>query len=255
MDWWQSAFTNTYADIFHRLFPEPTEKEIERIVRWFPLSRYPRVLDLACGEGRHSILLTQQGYEVTGVDTSKDFLARARARVDPLKRIPLFLEQDIRTLNLATRFDLVLLIGNSFGYGTDEDQQCIVQTASRHLAEGGTFLLSLPNGGRSMARFNAQGTIRKTFELDGDEIKVQEDYRFDPITSVKMSVWSIYKNGRRVYEMDTYVRFYRKDEIVDLLSCAGLAIVQLYGSFERDPFIQASPIIVIHAQHKMTALS
>lgn len=250
MDWWKSAFTNTYADIFHRLFPEPTEQEVEQIVRWFPLSQYLRVLDLACGEGRHSILLAQRGYEVTGVDTSSDFLAHARARAVTLPRPPLFLEQDIRTLNLTTRFDLVLLIGNSFGYGTDEDQRRIVQTAARHLDESGTFLLSLPNGERSMAKFDAQGTVRKTFELDGEEIEVQEGYQFDTATSVKTSVWSIQKNGQRIYEQEARVRFYRKDEIIDLLMRVGLDTVQFFGNLTGDPFTQASPTIVIHAMKK-----
>ncbi len=47
----------------------------------------------------------------------------------------------------------------------------IVQTAARHLDVNGMFLLSLPNGERSVAKFDAQGTVRKTFELDGDEIE------------------------------------------------------------------------------------
>lgn len=125
---------------------------------------------------------------MTGVDSSRDFLARACARADALKRPPLFLKQDIRTFNLATRFDLVMLIGNSFGYGTDKDQQYIVQTAARHLAADGVFLLSLPNGERSMAKFDAEGSLHKTYQLDVDEVEIQEDYTFDVATSKQASI-------------------------------------------------------------------
>jgi SAM-dependent methyltransferase len=253
MDWWKSAFSHTYADVFHRLFPEPTEQEIAYIATSFSVRTHTRVLDLACGEGRHAIPLARLGYEVTGVDISEDFLERAREKSRGISPPPTFLLQDIRTIHLHERFNLVLLIGNSFGYGTDADQQQILHVVAAHLDVEGSFLLSLPNGEKSMAGFEKAGTLSRTYELEGDPVEVREDYQFDAASSVKRSVWSIWKAGVRVYEHEARVRYYVQKEVVSMLESAGFFVDQISGNFDGVPFTAQCSRMVIQATKKKTA--
>src|SRR5437764_454779 len=72
-----------------------------------------RLLDVPCGNGRHSIELTRRGYRMTGIDLSQEFLDAARASgVDAEWRFG-----DMRDLKLETeQFDGAFCFGNSFCY-------------------------------------------------------------------------------------------------------------------------------------------
>ena len=107
------------------------------------------IVDLACGPGRHSLALSRRGFEVTGVDLSESFLLRARAAaarlVQGLPR-PRFLCGDLRHLALADgSFPTVLLLGNSFGYFSDEENRAILGEMRRLLVPGGLLCLELTN--------------------------------------------------------------------------------------------------------------
>jgi SAM-dependent methyltransferase len=250
MNWWELAFSKTYADIFHRLFPEPTQEEVEQIMKWFPVASFPCVLDLACGDGRHSIALAKAGYDVTGVDLSTDFLTIAREHASACLHPPVFFQQDIRTLSLGRVFDLVMLIGNAFGYGSDKDQQDLLATAVTHLAPRGSFLLALSNGQKSIEHLETKGERIKTCTLDGDTVEIQETYTFDASTSVKSSLWMIKKNDKIIYKQETHVRFYAFEEVEHMLEHEGFFVRAVYNGFCDIPFTPKDPYMVIHAQKK-----
>jgi SAM-dependent methyltransferase len=75
-----------------------------------------RLLDVACGSGRHATEFAKLGWDVTGVDYSPDLLARAReAGIDVH-------EQDMRALDVpGAPFDAVTCLFDSIGYPQDND--------------------------------------------------------------------------------------------------------------------------------------
>ena len=77
--WFQSFFGEDYLEIYRDAFPvERTAAEVDGIASLLGLGEGARVLDLACGHGRHSIALAERGFDVTGYDLSEVFLERAR---------------------------------------------------------------------------------------------------------------------------------------------------------------------------------
>ena len=71
MPWWSSYFDERYLDVFGDSFTEEhTAREAAAIADFLDLPRGAKVLDLACGQGRHAIALAQRGYAVTGLDLS-----------------------------------------------------------------------------------------------------------------------------------------------------------------------------------------
>lgn len=248
MNWWTTAFNHAYAEIFDRLFPEPTDREVEAMVGWFPKDRFPRVLDLACGEGRHSIALSSLGYRVTGVDQSPDFIERAKQFASAAGSNPEFVFDDIRTMNLGRRFDAVLLVGQAFGYGTDEDQKHILANAAQHLDEDGVFLLAMANGLRSMRSLASSTTAETKYDIDGEDVVVRDDYTFDPATCVKRSVWTVFRSGRKIYEQATRVRYYTAPEVVGLLHGAGLEVHGMFGGYDERPYDLDSGMLIVKAK-------
>ena len=105
--WFKSFFREDYFEIYRDAFPaEHTAAEVDGVVSLLGLDAGARVLDLACGHGRHAIPLAKRGFDVTGYDLSEVFLERARADAEAEGVINIFTafgyfedpEDDVKTL-------------------------------------------------------------------------------------------------------------------------------------------------------------
>ena len=102
------------------------------------------ILDLGCGTGRHDFLLAEKGYEVTGVDRSKEMLSIANGQL--ASRVPrppstVFHQGDIRSIRLGTTFDIVVSLFHVISYQpANEDLLAAFATAREHLKPGGVFI-------------------------------------------------------------------------------------------------------------------
>jgi SAM-dependent methyltransferase len=99
-----------------------------------------RLLDLACGTGRHALAFAEMGHTVTGVDYSGDLLDIARASPASRDLDVRFVEQDIRSLELdGGPFDAITWLFDSVGYLVTND--AIIEALDRvrrHLTPEGT---------------------------------------------------------------------------------------------------------------------
>ena len=78
-DWYTEFFNEDYMKIYsERLSQEATEREAMFVVGALGLQDGDRVLDLACGHGRHAVALAQRGMVATGQDLNEDYLRMAR---------------------------------------------------------------------------------------------------------------------------------------------------------------------------------
>ncbi len=119
--WWESFFGPDYLKQYEHALPR-TAQEVEGLERILHLRKASRILDLACGAGRHAIELARRGYQVTGYDLSEDLVRRARADAKRAKVKVSFVRGDMRELDFRGRFDAVINMFSSFGYfGSVED--------------------------------------------------------------------------------------------------------------------------------------
>ncbi len=73
--WWENVFDEKYLDTYVDIVtPEFTAQQISFLLERLRLKEGAKILDLACGHGRHSIELARRGYKVTGLDFSKHFI-------------------------------------------------------------------------------------------------------------------------------------------------------------------------------------
>lgn len=101
---WNQRFNSTETFLGAR--PSPfLSREMERIKR---LSPGMRALDIACGEGRNSIFLAENGFRVTGLDISDVGIAKAKKRAAALGLAIDFHQVDLEGYQLGGCFDLVL---------------------------------------------------------------------------------------------------------------------------------------------------
>ncbi len=142
-------FGKVYANQYDLLYTDKDyEAEcdlIEEVFRKYGDGEIKTILDLGCGTGNHTIPLASRGYHVTGIDISEDMITHAQKKANSmlsaLCSVPVFIEGDVRSIDLQQQFDAVLMMFAVLGYQTtSEDVLAALNTVSRHLKPGGLFI-------------------------------------------------------------------------------------------------------------------
>lgn len=120
-----------------------TRREIAFLQRCGVLTSGQRILDLACGGGRHSLAMAQHGASVTGLDIGPSAIASARRRAARTGLEIEFLQGDVRRLTYEAEFDAVTFLFGCFTEMTRADAEICLQGISRSLRPGGLFVLDI----------------------------------------------------------------------------------------------------------------
>ncbi len=142
-NWFASWFDSPY---YHILYKERDEKEaqlfMDNIVHYLNLPEDSKILDLACGKGRHSIYLNQMGFQVTGADLSSNSIAIAK---DFENETLNFVEHDMRK-PFVQKFDAIFNLFTSFGYfENEEDNFTTLKAIKESVSEYGFAVIDFMN--------------------------------------------------------------------------------------------------------------
>ena len=143
-EWFETWFDSDY---YHVLYKNRNHIEanlfIEKLVHLLNLPKKSKVLDLACGKGRHSIVLNDHNLNVTGVDLSKNSIAEASKFS---KEDLTFFVHDMRKVIPNTKFDAVFNLFTSFGYFNHfEDNEKVIDSIYNMLYPGGLIVIDFLN--------------------------------------------------------------------------------------------------------------
>ncbi len=233
-------FEEWFGDDYVALYPHRNEAEAERavalIARTLGTRAVRRVLDLACGSGRHAKYLGAQWW-TSGIDLSEVLLRIARRNDSPARLV----RGDIRALPYRdSAFDLVVNLFTSFGYfETDLEHELVIRDLARVIAPNGTFVLDY---------LNADAVRAKLVPYDERNIggRVVEQRR--EITDAGRFVVkhiSLKNEGREFVER---VRLFTRHELDDMLSRAGFRIETAYGDYSGESLTDTSPRVILFAR-------
>lgn len=215
----------------------------------------PRVLELACGSGRVALTLAKEGFRLTGLDLSAKMLEIAQQKAGKLapevqQRLR-FVEGDIRKLDEtlgAEEFDLIFIAINSFQHLlTQQDQLACLRSVRRHLAPAGLFIIDVmnpeekdnyPADGRleyNGASYNAErhSTVHSFISTLARPAEQQRDYHY--FYDETLADGTVKRTVARLT-----LRYIYRYEMQLLLERAGLAVQDLYGSYDFDEFGEGS---------------
>ena len=150
-EWWRTLFNSLYlktdGDVVEN--PDNTRQEVDMVVRLLELETNDCILDMCCGQGRHSLELARRGYRhVTGCDRSRYLIRQARRRARQENLSVAFHEGDARKVRLGGRqFHAVLLMGNSFGYFEQEsDDEAVLKNLAQLMSPHGMLFMDVADG-------------------------------------------------------------------------------------------------------------
>jgi len=238
MQWFENeVFWSTfYPYMFGERKTAAAPGEVERVLALSGVAN-GRVLDLCCGPARHSLILAQKGFEVTGVDRSPFLLSKAR-EVTAGAGVEL-VEADMRDFVRPGAFDLALSLFTSFGYlATREEDLAVLRNVRASLKPGGVFVMDV----MSKEYVISQGCATSWEQWPTGEIHVHH-YDVFPGWGRLREQWLLIE-GERARRFEFEHNVYSGQELAALLARAGFADVRIFGSLDGTPYDAAATRLV-----------
>ncbi len=239
--WYVNIFDDLGRDWEAIVNARDTRKEADFVEK--VISKRGFVLDLCCGTARHSIALCERGWNVIGMDLSRNLLAIAKLRIGRAGiKMPL-VRADMRFLPFRDNvFNAVINMFTSFGYLPSESEDAVsLLEVNRTLRGRGKFLLDLAN------RDHIVKTFRERDWAEFEPFFLLERRSLDLMGSRLTSQWTfIQKNTGQVRSIEHNVRLFTITHVEQFLNEAGLMVQDVYGGYEKQEFaLEASRMIVL----------
>lgn len=224
--------------------PALTLADVDFLMKTFDVKPGARLLDVPCGNGRHSIELARRGYRVTGIDLSQAFLAAARAELDADWRFG-----DMRMLELeASAFDGAFCFGNSFGYLDHAGAAAFLGALGTALKPGARLAIDTGVAAESIL----PTLVQKRWHRLGD-LTILSENRYDARNSRLDIDYTFVRDGPIATKFETrpassYV--FTVAEIGRMLEAAGFEVATLNGGTAGEPYELGSPRLIIIATRR-----
>lgn len=207
------------------------------------------VLELGCGTGSMTEILAGSGYDMIGVDISEEMLNIATEKKDKSGLDILYINQDMRELELYGMVDAVVSICDSMNYITEEeDLLAVFKLVNNYLDDAGVFIFDM-------------NTIRKYEEI-GDSVIAENRYNSsfiwenmydsdDMINEYYLTIYMEDNNGK--YDRFEEVHFqkaYTVEKVKELIEKSGMEFVAAMDAFTDNNVNENSERMYIIARRK-----
>ncbi|NPE29522.1 methyltransferase domain-containing protein [Methanococcoides sp. SA1] len=256
-EWWKKIFNSLYLKTDSDMVEDAsiTRQEVETFKTILDIAPESHVLDLCCGQGRHSLELVRRGFRnVEGFDRSHYLIQKAKNSAKKEGLAAKFREGDARKTPYGTdSFDSVMILGNSFGYfETAEEDLRVLQEVRRILKPRGKILLDVADG--SYLKDNYQPRSWEWIDKHNFVCRERSISRDDQ----KMISREVIVNETSGVVADQFYaeRLYTAETLVDLLEKADFTNVEVIDSVKyqtlrnQDLGMMEKRILVAASVHK-----
>ena len=244
-DWFNSPF-------YHRLYFERDEAEakafIHKLIHFLQPSSGSRMLDVACGRGRHSRMLAELGFDVTGFDLSFESInyAKQLERKDNLS----FYQHDMRLPFWINYFNYAFNFFTSFGYfATRREHDDAVRTITASLKADGIFVIDYLN-----VHYVEEHLVHN--ELKNISGTSYEIHRWDDDTHFYKKILVSDASLRAPEEYTEQVAKFSLGDFTDMLAFQNMQVFEVFGDCNLDPYdVKKTPRLIIVAKKKARLLN
>ena len=240
MEWFADWFNSKY---YHILYQKRDDKEAEQflsILQKF-FKKEDKILDVACGSGRHTIHLNNLGYNTTGIDLSEESITSAKQK--SYNEIT-FDVWDMRKLYKKEYFDVVLNLFTSFGYfDSDKEDFETIQTISKNLKNEGILIIDFFNSKKiisNLVEFEQKTLSGITFKINR---KIEEGFILKNIQ---------FTDSGKKFEYTEKVKALKLSDFIKLLNFAQLEITNIFGDYKLNEYepVDSDRLIIVAKKWK-----
>ncbi len=224
--WFQNWFNSPY---YHILYHHRNDKEAEffmdNLCLHLNLHKNSRVLDIACGKGRHAIYLNKNGYDVTGIDLSDSSIKFAlQFKNEKLD----FYVHDMRYDFHLRDFNIAFNLFTSFGYfETDKDHVDALKSFSQSLEKDGILVLDYFNSGKIIKQLVPQ----EVKHVNGINFSISKN-----VMDGKIIKTIIFKHKTKDYAFKEEVKAFTFTDFELMFKKSGFKILNHFGDYSLNPF-------------------
>ena len=226
MSWFTSWFDSLY---YHTLYKNRDEKEaqafIDNLVAHLQIKKGSKLIDIACGKGRHAKYFNQKGMDVVGVDLSPNSISAAKKDKNTTLN---FAVHDMREVYQKNNFDVVTNLFTSFGYFEDaKDEQKAINAMASNLKSEGILIIDFMNVKKVIT--NLVPEEQKTIDgiLFNITRKVENGHIIKDIEII---------NGTEKQHFQEKVKAITLADYSDFISKSGIKIIDIFGNYKLDSF-------------------
>jgi len=222
---------NTIGSLHQKILAEMQVKFLNSIL---DLKSGAKILDVPCGTGRHSRVFAQLGYQVTGVDISRDciFISKRNSK----HKNATYIHGDMADLKkFRESFDLVVNLFTSFGYfHTDKENEAVLKEMVSCLKPGGKLVINTISRDWILKIYQPARWVEANGKL------IIEASKYDPKTKYNESQMVMIDMKSRSSKLEHHhyhrVRLYSKDELISMMKHVGLKEIKTYGDFDGNKY-------------------
>jgi SAM-dependent methyltransferase len=224
--WFQNWFNSPYYHIlYHQRNDEEAEFFIDNLCSYLKPSKDARLLDIACGRGRHSIYLNKKGYDVTGIDLSYANIKFTRQFEND--RLHFFVH-DMRYLFYINYFDIAFNLFTSFGYfDTEKEHINALKTFRKSLVKDGILVLDYFNSEKIMLHLTQQ----EIKHVDGIDFYITKK-----VADNKIIKTITFEHKNKDYTFKEEVKAFSEQDFERLFKLSGFSILNCFGDYALNKF-------------------
>lgn len=237
-EWFKEWFNSPY---YHVLYANRSEQEaenfIQKAVAHLQIPSTAKVLDVACGKGRHSKTLAKLGFEVTGIDLSCNSIKEAQQATCRNLHFGVW---DMRNVYRAGFFDVVVNLFSSFGYfDKGEDDLAAITAMYNDLKPGGVLLLDYLNTEWAVKNMKPRDIVPRGDIHFHISKKIETGF-------IKKKIEFLAEGENHIYEEQLKVINGRRFE--EMFSAVGFKIRETFGDYDLSEFqSSSSPRLILIA--------
>ncbi len=236
-EWYRDSFSGEYLWLYAHRSDREAQKQMATALKILEYQKGQRVLDLACGAGRHALALAKRGARVTGVDLSSELLSIARQKIKDKGYTASFKRQDMREIGYENRFDGVMMWFTSFGYFPNKrDDRKVLRNVLKALRPGGWWWIDLLNP--AWLEKTLVKNSERTVEGPNGTVRVIET-RSIAGGHVKKTTRIVDRGQEKIFKEN--VRLYNPEQFGTLLHSVGLSAKGVLGDYDGTALTSKTP--------------
>ncbi|MFH1699156.1 MAG: class I SAM-dependent methyltransferase [Candidatus Zixiibacteriota bacterium] len=227
-NWFRESFSDDYLWLYAHRNDSEANRQAKVALKLLPFRKGQKVLDVACGAGRHIVAFARLGARMTGVDLSPVLIETARNKIKDKGVHAKLINQDMRRLDFKDEFDGATMWFTSFGYFPSiADDKAVLRGIHRALKPGGWWWIDLPNP--SWLNKNLIDETQRTKRGPFGKAEIREIRKILNGRIIKNTRIRDRMGTREFYES---VRLYHPEQFGSLIKSSRLKAVGVLGDYE-----------------------